>query len=164
MRTPIEPVRSRTHSARSTLARILSATSPGFVRISDASVRERNSGITEMVFSVTRAGGATAASVDYTLYLNGNADAADLARDWDDVLQGAAGRDTLFGGADADIFRYIRAADPTGASYEVIGDFGTGGGSHRRARGAHGRGADGYPLGVTCTVLRSGIPLRRAAV
>ncbi|WP_380787019.1 Calx-beta domain-containing protein [Sphingomonas sp. R86521] len=58
----------------------LSATSPGFVRISDASVQEGNSGVTQMVFTVTRAGGgATAASVDYTLHLNGNADAADLA-------------------------------------------------------------------------------------
>jgi predicted extracellular nuclease len=58
----------------------LSATSPGFVRISDASVQEGNSGLTQMVFTVTRAGGgATAASVDYALHLTGGADEGDLA-------------------------------------------------------------------------------------
>ncbi len=68
-----------TFGALNTGQNFLSATSPGFVRISDASVQEGNSGVTQMVFTVTRAGGgATAASVDYTLSLNGNADATDL--------------------------------------------------------------------------------------
>ncbi|TXC71208.1 hypothetical protein FSB78_09785 [Sphingomonas ginsenosidivorax] len=68
-----------TFGALNTGQNFLSATSPGFVRIADASVQEGNSGITQMVFTVTRAGGgATAASVDYTLHLNGNADASDL--------------------------------------------------------------------------------------
>lgn len=59
---------------------ILSATGPGHLRIDDARVTEGNSGTTNMVFTVHRAGGsASAASVDYQVLLNGTADAADLA-------------------------------------------------------------------------------------
>jgi uncharacterized protein len=52
---------------------------PGQVRINDASVVEGNSGVSSLVFTFLRAGGgATNASVDYTITLDGTANAADL--------------------------------------------------------------------------------------
>ncbi len=74
------PAQQNSFGTINTGQNFLSATSPGFVRISDASVAEGNGGITQMVFTVTRAGGgATAASVDYALHLTGSAGQDDLA-------------------------------------------------------------------------------------
>jgi uncharacterized protein len=57
----------------------LSGTDPGQIRIGNAQVVEGDSGTTNLVFTVSRAGGfASAASVSYTIGF-GTADAADLA-------------------------------------------------------------------------------------
>ena len=58
----------------------LPANGPSHIRIADASVAEGNSGTTNLIFTVTRAGGsANAASVDYAINLDGTATADDLA-------------------------------------------------------------------------------------
>ena len=57
----------------------LSGTDTGQVRIDDARVVEGTGGNSSLTFTVHRAGGfATAASVDYSVQFNANADAADL--------------------------------------------------------------------------------------
>ncbi|HVJ02623.1 MAG TPA: Calx-beta domain-containing protein [Sphingomonas sp.] len=59
---------------------VLSADGPSHLRIDDARVAEGDGGTTNLVFTVHRAGGhANVASVDYSVLLNGTADAADLA-------------------------------------------------------------------------------------
>lgn len=51
----------------------------GLISVADSAVAEGNSGTTNLVFTVERAGGlGTAATVDYTITLNGTADASDL--------------------------------------------------------------------------------------
>ncbi|OWK30499.1 hemolysin, chromosomal [Sphingomonas mucosissima] len=58
----------------------IGAAATGQVSIRDAQVAEGNAGTAELAFTVRRAGGtATAASVDYTVVLDGSADASDLA-------------------------------------------------------------------------------------
>lgn len=58
----------------------LSATGTGHLRIGDARVVEGDSGTTNLVFTVNRAGGtALAATVDYAVNLDGTATLADLA-------------------------------------------------------------------------------------
>lgn len=58
----------------------LSATGTGHLRVGDARVVEGDSGTTNLVFTVNRAGGtALAATVDYTVNLDGTANLADLA-------------------------------------------------------------------------------------
>jgi VCBS repeat-containing protein len=58
----------------------LPANGPSHVRIGDAKVVEGDSGTANLVFTVTRAGGsALAASVDYSINLDGTASADDLA-------------------------------------------------------------------------------------
>jgi uncharacterized protein len=53
---------------------------PGQIRINDASIAEGNSGTSNLVFTVSRAGGgATSASIDYTITFNGTAIADDLS-------------------------------------------------------------------------------------
>jgi predicted extracellular nuclease len=57
----------------------LPATGTSHIRIDDASVAEGNSGTTNMVFTVHRSGGqSAAASVAYTVTLDGTADSTDL--------------------------------------------------------------------------------------
>lgn len=58
----------------------IAPTGTGLVTVGDASVAEGDSGVTELVFIVRRAGGsAQSASVDYAIQLDGSADVADLA-------------------------------------------------------------------------------------
>ncbi|WP_246171468.1 Ig-like domain-containing protein [Sphingobium limneticum] len=58
----------------------LPADGPSHVRISDARVVEGDDGVSNMVFTVQRAGGQiNAVSVDYAVLLNGTADAGDLS-------------------------------------------------------------------------------------
>lgn len=58
----------------------IGADANGVVRISDASVVEGDAGTSQLVFTVRRAGGLNgSATVDYTVNLNGTADAADIA-------------------------------------------------------------------------------------
>jgi len=53
---------------------------PGQVSVRDASVVEGDAGVTQLVFTVHRAGGAGGSgTVDYTIDLNGTADGADIA-------------------------------------------------------------------------------------
>ena len=60
----------------------LPADDASHLRIADARVVEGDSGITNMIFTVNRAGGqANAVSIDYAVLLNGTANAADLAGD-----------------------------------------------------------------------------------
>lgn len=57
----------------------LSATGTGHLRVNDARVVEGDSGTSNLVFTVNRAGGtANAATVDYAVHLDGTANAADL--------------------------------------------------------------------------------------
>ncbi len=57
----------------------ISPNDPGQIRVNDASIIEGDSGSSNLAFTVLRVGGgATVASVDYTITLNGTADAADL--------------------------------------------------------------------------------------
>jgi uncharacterized protein len=57
----------------------LSGTDQGQISISNASVTEGNAGTSNLTFTVSRAGGfSSAATVDYTVVLNGTANAADL--------------------------------------------------------------------------------------
>lgn len=57
----------------------LSADAPGEIRVGDVSVAEGDAGITNLVFTVRRAGGgALEATVDYAINLDGTADAGDL--------------------------------------------------------------------------------------
>ncbi|MBO9622313.1 MAG: cadherin domain-containing protein [Sphingomonas sp.] len=59
---------------------VLPADGPSHLRIDDARVAEGDSGTSNLVFTVHRAGGqAGAVSVDYAVQLNGSADSADLA-------------------------------------------------------------------------------------
>jgi VCBS repeat-containing protein len=58
----------------------LPANGPSHIRIGDAQVIEGNSGTSNLIFTVSRAGGsANAASVDYAINLDGTATADDLA-------------------------------------------------------------------------------------
>ncbi|MBB3691885.1 Ig-like domain-containing protein [Sphingomonas sp. BK580] len=58
----------------------LSATGTGRISVADAQVAEGDDGVTQLVFTVRRAGGtALAASVDYAIHLDGTATADDLA-------------------------------------------------------------------------------------
>jgi len=58
---------------------IIADTGTGRITVADASVIEGDNGVTNLVFTVRRAGGlGTVASVDYAVDLDGSADAADL--------------------------------------------------------------------------------------
>lgn len=71
---------ANSYSAVNTGQNFLSPNAPGEIRISDAVVIEGDSGIQNLVFTVRRAGGsALTATVDYTVSLNGTANAGDLA-------------------------------------------------------------------------------------
>jgi uncharacterized protein len=59
---------------------IIGANGTGLVSIADASVIEGDSGVQQLIFNVRRAGGSgQSASVDFTVALDGTANAADLA-------------------------------------------------------------------------------------
>ena len=71
---------ANTYSAVNTEQNFLSPNAPGEIRIADATVIEGDSGVQNLVFTVRRAGGsALTATVDYTVNLNGTANAGDLA-------------------------------------------------------------------------------------
>jgi uncharacterized protein len=71
---------ANTYSAVNAGQNFLSPNAPGEIRIGDASVIEGDSGVQNLVFTVRRAGGnALTATVDYTVNLDGSANAGDLA-------------------------------------------------------------------------------------
>lgn len=67
------------YNAVNTGQTFLSPDAPGQIRVGDASVIEGDAGVSNLVFTVRRAGGsALEATVDYTINLDGTADAGDL--------------------------------------------------------------------------------------
>ncbi len=71
---------ANTYSAVNTGQNFLSPNAPGEIRIGDAVVVEGDNGTQNLVFTVRRAGGtALTATVDYTVNLDGTANAGDLA-------------------------------------------------------------------------------------
>jgi len=88
----------------------------GQVSIRDASVAEGDSGTSDLVFTVRRAGGlAQAGSVDYSVVLDGTADAGDLAADA--VLSGTV--DFAVGQVSATV-RVAVAGDTIGEGNETL--------------------------------------------